>query len=241
MIFLVVPVFAGEAHPTEQVEDAPDPAHARVEVVNGMIEAGLTEQALALCAQLRAQGILDPALDVAQARALNVQGLHTEAEQLLGQVLKKHKRDASAWSTLGVVLADEGRLPEAVEALERANKLKPHDPSTLNNLGFVSMATGDAKKAVDYYRESLLADPSQKRTKNNLGFALVRLEEDQAALDMFRSAGSEAEARYNLGVACEWRSDRACAVVQYQASLQAAPGYEPAVTALKRLLVEENP
>jgi Flp pilus assembly protein TadD len=212
-----------------------------VEVINGMIDAGLTEQALALCAQLRSQGITTTELDVAQARALNVQGLHTEAQQFLEQVLKKHKRDAGAWSMLGVVLADQEKLPEAKSALETANRLKANDSDVLNNLGFVAMAQGDLEEATRYYRASLQVDPTQKRTRNNLGFALVRMEQDQAGLEMFRSAGSETEARYNMGVACEWRNDRACAVVQFQAALEATPGYEPAVNALKKLLVENTP
>ena len=241
MIALLAMAQAGEPSRNEQVEQAPDPARARVEVINGMIDAGLVEQALALCAQLRSQGIVAPELDVAQARALNVQGLHTEAQQLLEQVLKKHKRDAMAWSMLGVVLADQGKLPEAKAALEKANQFKPADPSILNNLGFVTMVGGDLEGAVRYYRAALQADPTQKRTRNNLAFALMRSEQDMEALEMFRSAGPEAEARYNMGVACEWRGDRGGAVIQYQAAVDAAPGYEPAVNALKKLLLEEKP
>lgn len=241
MILLLPMAFAGEAPVVEQVQTAPDPAKARVEVINGMIDAGLPDQALALCAQLRSQGVADPSLDVAQARALNVQGLHAEAEQMLQQVIKKHKRDATAWSMLGVVLADQSRLPEAKAALEKANRLQSDDATILNNLGYVAMAMGDVEGAVRYYRSSLQVDPTQKRTRNNLGFALMRQEQEQAALDIFRSAGTEAEARYNMGVACEWKNDRAGAIVQYQAALQASPGYEPAVVALKKVLVEDTP
>jgi Flp pilus assembly protein TadD len=237
MLFYAL-AYAGQ---TEEVVDRPDPVKTRVEVIEGMIDAGLTDQALALCAQLRADGLSTPDLDVAQARALNMKGSHQEAHQLLEQVLKKHPGLARAWSVMGVVLADEGKLPEALQALERAHRLEPKDPDILNNLGFVAMASGKEEKAVEYFQEALLQDPTQNVSRNNLGFALAHLERDQEALEAFRSAGGEAEARYNMGVACEWRKDRACAIVQYQAALEATPGYTPAVEALKKLLSENSP
>ena len=58
---------------------------------------------------------------------------------------------------------------------------------------------------------------------------------------MFRSTSGEAGARYNMGVACEARGDRAGAIVHYQAAIRAAPGYVPAVSALARLIHEEGP
>ncbi len=211
---------------------------SQAQVLDGMVDAGFYAGAISLCSDLRAQGVNGVWLDVVQARALNLSGMHTEAEELLNGTVKQHRRDASAWALLGVVRADRGDLPGAEEALLRASQLQPEDPNVLNNLGFVTMSAGKLEDAVRWYRASLRLDPAQNRTRNNLGFALARQEKDQEAQQMFRSAGSEAEADYNMGVACEWRGDHADAILYYQAALEATPGYAPAAEALKKLLTE---
>jgi Flp pilus assembly protein TadD len=219
----------------EVIDGDPSVVQARARVLDGMIDAGFYTGAISLCADLRAQGVSGAWLDVVQARALNLAGMHTEAEELLTGTVKQYRRDARAWALLGVVRADRGDLVGAEEALVRANRLQPEDPAVMNNLGFVTMSAGKLDDAVRWYRASLRLDPAQNRTRNNLGFALARQEKDAEALEMFRSAGTEAEANYNMGVACEWRGDNADAILRYQAALEASPGYPPALEALKKL------
>jgi Flp pilus assembly protein TadD len=230
-MILLFPVVAA----AEVVDGEASVVETQTRVLDGMIDAGFYTGAISLCSDLRAQGVTGVWLDVVQARALNLSGLHEEAEDLLDGTAKQHRRDARVWALLGVVRADRGDLVGAEDALERANRFRPEDPGILNNLGFVTMSAGKLEDAVRWYRASLLLDPAQSRTRNNLGFALARQEKDADALVMFRSAGTEAEANYNMGVACEWRGDNADAILRYQAALEASPGYPPAVEALKRL------
>jgi len=227
--------------PVVDARTAAEQLQTQLEVIDAMLDAGLTENAIQLCADLRAAGVEDSALELLQARAWHLRGMSGEAQVLLEQLLKRQPRNAEAWAMLGVVQADRHDPAAARESLERAHQLAPEDPEILNNLGFVLLSAGDAEGAIERLRRSLQIDPSQLRTRNNLAFALARAERDTEALELFRSAGNEADARYNMGVACELRMDRASAIVHYQAAISASPGYLPAVTALKRLIHQEIP
>ncbi len=213
----------------------------QVNVITALIDAGLNERALQVLAEVRAQGASDARLDVLQARALHATGMSSEARNLLEAHTKRAPRDPSGWSTLGVVLADAGDLAGGVQALERARRLTPDDPVVLNNLGYTQLASNATEEAIRLFRASLAIDPSQPRTRNNLGFALARLERDMEALQALRAANSESDARYNLGVACVNRGDRAAAMAQFHAALESAPGHPAAAAALATLLSEASP
>ncbi|MDP2313334.1 MAG: tetratricopeptide repeat protein [Pseudomonadota bacterium] len=230
---------AGVAAP--EVVDERSQADAQVGVISALIDNGLHERALQVLGEVRAQGGKDKRFDVLQARALHATGMSSEARQLLEAHTKRSPRDALGWAALGVVLADSGDIPGSVAALERARRLSPDDPVVLNNLGYARLAANDTEDAIRLFRTSLERDPSQARTRNNLGFALARLERDMEALQAFRAANPEADARYNLGVACANRGDRPAALAQFNAALEAAPGHPAASAALDRLLLEVSP
>jgi Flp pilus assembly protein TadD len=111
----------------------------------------------------------------------------------------------------------------------------------MNILGYLEMARGRNQRAVELFEAAIVQDPSNSRTRNNLGFALARLERDTDALAAFRAAGTEADARYDMGVACELRGDTASALTNYQAAISASSQHEPARAALARLLHTESP
>lgn len=224
--------------------DLSDPAvkaQVQLDVLEGLFQAGMLDDALRASAEIRAQGVKDPRLDILQARVMAAKGMRSEATAMLEGVTRKHRRNAEAWAALGIIHADERRIAESVDALEKAAKFSPNDADIRNNLGFVQMAAGRYDDAIDTFKAAIALDPSEARTRNNLGFALARADRDSDALEAFRSAGSEADARYNLGVACELRMDVTSALAQYQAALQAQPEHPQAKAALARLLHEESP
>jgi Flp pilus assembly protein TadD len=240
--FLLGVALAAEPLPTApDWSDRSARESAQLDVIAGLIDAGLAEQALQAAAEARAQGSHDGRLDVLQARAMHAAGMHAEAAAMLEGHLDKSPRDASGWSALGVVRADQGDTKGSLQALERAHRLSPSDPTILNNLGYVQMAAGQSDAAVASFQRSLALDPSQGRTRNNLGFALARLERDTQALEAFRAAGSEADAHYNLGTACLARGDRASALSEFNAALATTPGHPAATAALAQLLQEPTP
>lgn len=245
-LLLLVPSADARPRPVgEEVRpDFSDPAvraEAQLAVLSGLVDGELYEQALTTARDLRAQGLDHWRLDRLQAEALAGTGMASEAVALAETAARKAPREADAWATLGVLYADVKRLEEATDALERASRLRRDDPGILNNLGWVWLARGQAERAADQFRASLTFDPTSAQTRNNLGFALARLDRYDEALEMFRSAGTEAEARYNLGVACELRQDRAGALTNYQAAVSANPDFPKARSALDRMLSTETP
>ncbi|MFZ5482447.1 MAG: tetratricopeptide repeat protein [Myxococcota bacterium] len=241
---MLLAAIALAADPALSMPDLSDPEvklEIQVDVVTGLVEAKLHEAALQAIKELRDQGVTDERLDLLQARAMYGQGMRAEGRGQLDAYLKKHRRDADAWALLGVMLADDKQLPEAFEALQRANRLQPRDAAVLNNLGYVQMAMGRLDDAVATYRAALAADPTSVRARNNLGFALARQEKDDEALAAFRAAGDEADALYNLGLACELRDDRASAITHYKNAIAARPTHLEARAALGRLVSETPP
>ncbi|MDP2307039.1 MAG: tetratricopeptide repeat protein [Pseudomonadota bacterium] len=230
-----------EAAGRQPLADEPSRVEAQIGVLTSLVDSGLSEQALQVLAQVRAQGETDKRLDVLQARAMHATGMSDEARALLEGHVKRAPRDPAGWAALGIVLADSGDLQGSLAALEHARRLTPDDPVVLNNLGYARLSANQTEEAVRLFRASLTRDPSQPRTRNNLGFALARLERDMEALQAFRAANPEADARYNLGVACVNRGDRGTALTQFNAALDAAPGHPAAAAALDQLLSEATP
>ena len=243
MISLLVGLAIGAPAPELGV-DWNDPrvaAEAQARVIEALLDQGQPEKALSIVADIRAEGGDDPRLDVLQGRALHATGMEEQAEAMLTTYTRKHRSDPEGWAALGVVQADTGSLADAAHSLERARRLAPEDADILNNLGFVKLSLGQAQDAVTLLEASLRIDPSQTRTRNNLGFALARLERDDAALQAFKAAGSEADARYNLGVARLERGDRAGAITQFNLALEAQPGHPAATSAIAQLNKEASP
>lgn len=231
-----------KAAPIPPQPDLSDPQirlDVQLDLIEGLLDANLAQDALRVARELRALGVDAWELDLIQAKALHRLGIPSEAIPLAEAAAHRVPRQAAPWAALGVMYGDAERLDEAVAALERARRLDDSDAAVLNNLGYLELARGHAERAVDLFRESLTLDPTSSQTRNNLGFALARLERDREALDAFRAAGSEAEARYNLGVACELRRDTAGALNQYRAALDARPDFPKARSALDRLLSSE--
>lgn len=217
----------------------------QLRVMDAMIEAGMTGQALDMARDIREKGVDDVRLDVVQARAMDATGMHAEARELLEHAVDRRPRTSAAWAQLGIIYADDDDVKAARSALERAVKLAPKDGAIRNNYGWVLLAAGQPEQAVTQLQAALRLDPGNARTRNNLGFALARLKRDTEALEAFRGAATaqgrgEADARYNFGVACEQRGERDSAIVQYQTALGAQPDHPLAKAALARLLNPES-
>lgn len=243
-MMLLLATLVAYAADSQMVPDYAEPKEkltAQLQIVDGLVNAGMHQEALKAVTSLRETGVKDPRFDVLQARAMYGIGLSTEAEQVLRAHLRRHARDAEAWALLGLFLADGGKVDDSIDAFKHSRRLHPNDAGTLNNLGYVYLARGDLEPAIEMFRASLAIDPSQLRARNNLGFALARTERDSDALEVFRSAGSEADARYNMGVACELRGDEAFALTHYQAAITALPAHPEANAALARLLSKGKP
>lgn len=238
---------AKDTTPPAYQPDLSDPQvklDTQLRILDTLVGSGMAPQALDMVHTMRSEGTTDVRLDVVEARAMSAVGMQKEALTQLQEVVKTHRRDASAWAALGVLYADEKDLPSAVAALEKAERLDPKDAKIHNNLGWLYLSQGKTDASLRELREAVKLDPASATDRNNLGFALMRAEKDPEALQAFRAAaatdgGGEAQARYNMGVACEQRGEPESAIVNYQAALQAQPDHPLAKAALARLLNPE--
>ncbi|HMV65395.1 MAG TPA: tetratricopeptide repeat protein [Myxococcota bacterium] len=199
------------------------------------IDNHLTEQALEMVSRLREAGEQSPELDLIQARVLVAQGVPDEALHLLEQLVPRMPKDARPLQTLGVVYSDLGDYEKAIASLRRAIELEPNNAATHNNLGFLLMGVGRCADATQALERATELDSSSGRYRNNLAFALVCAGEAQRALKLFRSTGSEADARYNMGLAYERLGSLPSAILQYQEALVADERHAGATEAMARL------
>lgn len=213
----------------------------RLQMVDALLQGGTPEAALEMIAQLRADGISGPRVDVAQARALTAIGLLDDATEILEKTVRRHRRDAEAWKALGVLRVEQEDPEGAVEAFRAATRAAPDDPRAWNNLGFTLHSLRQSDEAVEALRTAMRLDPSDARTRNNLGFALVAAGRVPEAWRTFRANAPEADARFNLGLGLELAGDADEARDQYSRALKADPGHTPAQEALARLTTPDAP
>jgi Flp pilus assembly protein TadD len=199
------------------------------------IDNDMPDKALEMITRLRESGADSAELLLLQGRALVAQGMPEEARTVLELAREDMRKDPRPHQELGIVYADLGEYDLAVESLRTALQFDADDTRTRNNLGFLLLAMDLCEEATAELEQVLAADASNSRYRNNLAFSLVCSGEPTRALKLFRSTGSEAEARYNMGVAYERLDKLSSALLQYQQALEVDPKHEPAREALTRL------
>jgi SAM-dependent methyltransferase/thioredoxin-like negative regulator of GroEL len=90
-------------------------------------------------------------------------------------VLQRSPDHAHALHLLGVIDAQQGRLPQAVARLQQAARLRPRDPEIRLNFANVLLATGQGAEALDAYRATLALKPDFADAKVALLRAIERI------------------------------------------------------------------
>ena len=114
------------------------------------------------------------------------QNNYQEAITILRSVISIDPRDAPAWSNLGVLLKEMGRLEEAEQAYRKAVEADPRDAQAWSNLGVLLIEQGQKGEAEQAYRKAVEADPRYAKAWYNLGTLyriLNRYSEAQDALE----------------------------------------------------------
>ncbi|TNE91350.1 MAG: tetratricopeptide repeat protein [Deltaproteobacteria bacterium] len=212
----------------------------RLDVIETLLDQGAVRKAETIIAQMRSEGEDTPELDYLQGRALYLQGMSAEAEQLLSRATTAMKRDARPHEVLGLLYADAQRSDEAVTELQTAVKLDENNAKTWNNLGFVLTSTQRFDEAVEALREAVRLDGTIARYRNNLGFALHASGHPADAMQVFKSTGTLADAHTNMAVAWELAGSLDEARAQYAAALESNPEHTPAKEGLARLEAHEE-
>jgi 4-amino-4-deoxy-L-arabinose transferase-like glycosyltransferase len=95
---------------------------------------------------------------------------------------------AMAYQNLGIVLAQEGRLPEATARFEQAVAMEPNSAEIHLNLGMTYAVQNRFAEAVEHYRAALVLEPGLLHVNYNLGVALEALGQPAEAAEQYRHA-----------------------------------------------------
>jgi predicted TPR repeat methyltransferase len=115
-------------------------------------------------------------------------GLLEEAAQTCNKAIEKNPKDANAWTSLGVIMRDEGKPELARDCFDHAiNLSEGTNAVALNNMGDISLKLGDIDAAESYFKKACEMDPLDEsslyslacilRDKGNYRVAAVLLEE----------------------------------------------------------------
>ena len=141
---------------------AKEPRHFEALVYAGVLEsdAGHPERALDLlktAVSVRPDAFL-PYFAVGALHALS--GQLPKAEAYLKQALGVEE-NAQAYSLMGAIAYERGRLAEAIDAFQKAVRLDPDDEESLYQLGLCYLDRGWTQKAAERFRSALELNPNR--------------------------------------------------------------------------------
>ena len=96
---------------------------------------------------------------------------YDDASAKYQDIIEKYPDSLYAWSNLGVVRFQQGKLPEALKALQQAVKLSPTDAFSYSNLGIVYYQMNQYENAISALERALALDPTNAKSHNYLGCA----------------------------------------------------------------------
>ncbi len=147
----------------------------------------------------------DDMRDVAQqATNLFKMQRYDDAAAKYQQIIDKYPESLYAWSNLGVVRSQQGKLPDAMKALQQAVKLSPNDAFSYRNLGIVYYQLNQNDAAIDALERSIALDPNNVYSHDYLGCACSQKGWQEVAEKEFRKAieidDNFPDAHYNLAI-----------------------------------------
>jgi tetratricopeptide (TPR) repeat protein len=103
-------------------------------------------------------------------------------------IIDKYPESLYAWSNLGVVRFQQGKLTEALKALQQSVKLSPSDAFSYMNLGIVYYQLNQYENAIDALEHAIALDPNNAKAHNYLGCACSQKGWQEVAEQQFRKA-----------------------------------------------------
>ncbi len=144
----------------------------------------------------------------------------------------KRPDSARTQYSVGLALAEAGRVGEAIGHYDRALRIKPDLPYVHYELGLALAKLGRVQEAVAHWKETLRLKPDYAEAHNNLGLALVQLGDVQEGIEHYdralRIKPDYAEAYNNLGVALAQTGRIPEAVDHFEQALRIKPEYAEA-------------
>ena len=130
---------------------------------------------------------------------------HARALRALEALLREEPGHPRAWSIVGFLYAEKGRLGDAVAALGRALALAPDNATILFNLGFVLQKAGRHEEAIQRMARAVELNPALDRAWYGLGISLIHCGRFHEAIERLTEAARlqpfNPFARYQLAAA----------------------------------------
>ena len=165
--------------------------------------------------------------DLRAANILYQRGKHSDAAELLREVLEQDRQQPDALHLLGLCRHAQGDSAEGLELIRSAIALNPDEPLLHTHAGVLAVALGETKKGVANYHRAIELDPKFSDAYNNLGVALQALGYIAEAAAVLRRAVAlrpdGASALVNLGNALLALGQPEDAAEQYRRAIAMAP------------------
>ena len=113
---------------------------------------------------------------------------YDDAADKYQSIIDKYPESLYAWSNLGVVRFQQGKLTEALKALQQSVKLSPSDAFSYMNLGIVYYQLNQYENAIDALEHAIALDPNNAKAHNYLGCACSQKGWQEVAEQQFRKA-----------------------------------------------------
>lgn len=186
---------------------------------------------------------LDPARQIAYARALDVAGDRTAAVAEYEVVLAQKPDSTLVHEELGRLLFRWGRYEDAAPHLERAALGRPNDPVLKQELGWALDSSGDTERAAATYQEVLEMAPEAAISRSLLADNLFRRGQQDRAVAVIQDgldlSPDTPLLQRQLGSLLERTGKRTEAAAAYRRYAQLAPNASDAEEIARRAAVLE--
>jgi cytochrome c-type biogenesis protein CcmH/NrfG len=166
-----------------------------------------------------------------------------QAEIEYKNVLRNAPKNATAWSHLGLIYFDEGRLREAAQLLSRATQLDTNNLQVRLNLGTIYLGAGKLKDARDEANFVLSQDPQNAQAPILLAGASVstnEINETRLRLQTMSQAAKTAPLEVALGTLSFRQRDLNNAEACFQEAVRLDPKFSDAYSALGNIYVAQK-
>jgi tetratricopeptide (TPR) repeat protein len=178
----------------------------------------------------------------ARANALLAAGAAKSAVRVLEEALRLTPADEDLHYNLGIAYGKSGDITNAEHHYREALRLLPDYPDVHNNLGNLLLRAGRLGEAEEQFTEAIKLMPELSTAHNNLGTVRQRQNRMPEAIACFRKAveynTNYWQAHFNLAIACLSQGSKKEGLHELQTVLRLKPGYEPAQSALAKILAE---
>lgn len=192
-----------------QYQSNPGDKKAGMNYARNLRAMNMSNQAVAVLAQLSAQHTSDREILAEYGKALAETGAHAQAVHVLQQAHDPKKPDWRLYSAQGVALDQMGKHKEAQEKYRAGLRIKTDEPALLNNLGLSLALSKDLKRAEQALRKAIAQPGAEPQVKQNLALVLGLQGKYDEASKIASSTLSEQQVQGNMAYLKQMMSQRA--------------------------------